>query len=42
VDYIDMKRNEESEVFEGSYLFFDFIPADIESIRVIDNTKYQD
>jgi hypothetical protein len=40
-EYIDIYLNNESDVLDGSYFFFDAIPADIESIKVIDHTKYQ-
>jgi hypothetical protein len=36
-----MYLNNESDVLEGSYFFFDAIPADRVSIRVIDKAKYQ-
>jgi hypothetical protein len=39
-EYINTYLNNKSEELTGSYFFFDAIPADIESIRVIDNTKY--
>jgi hypothetical protein len=39
-EYIDLYLNNQSEVLDGSYFFFDAIPAYIESIRVIDNTTY--
>jgi hypothetical protein len=39
-EYIDFYLNNESEILERSYFFFDAIPADIESNKVIDNTKY--
>jgi hypothetical protein len=38
--YIDLYLNNEIEALAGSYFFFDAIPADIESIKVIDNIKY--
>jgi hypothetical protein len=41
VEYIDTYLNNENDVLSGSYFFFDAIPADIESIKVIDNTKYR-
>jgi hypothetical protein len=41
-EYIDIYLNNESDVLEGSYFFFESIPADIESNQVIDNTKYMD
>jgi hypothetical protein len=40
-EYIDTYLNNESDVLSGSYFFFDAVPADIESIKVIDNTKYR-
>jgi hypothetical protein len=40
-EYIDIYLNNESDVLERSYFFFDAIPADIESIKVIDNIKYR-
>jgi hypothetical protein len=40
-EYIDLYLNNETETLAGSYFFFDAVPADIESIKVIDNTKYQ-
>jgi hypothetical protein len=40
-EYLDVYLNNESKVLAGSYFFFDDIPADIEFIRVIDNTKYR-
>jgi hypothetical protein len=40
-EYIDTYLNNESEVLASSYFFFDAVPADIESIKVIDNTKYR-
>jgi hypothetical protein len=36
-----MYLNNEVDVLAGSYFFFDAVPADIESIKVIDNTKYR-
>jgi hypothetical protein len=39
-EYIDTYLNNESDVISDSYFFFDAVPADIESIKVIDNTKY--
>jgi hypothetical protein len=39
-EYIVLYLNNELEALAGSYFFFDAIPADMESIRVIDNTKY--
>jgi hypothetical protein len=39
-EYIDKYLNNESDVLAGSYFFFDAVPADIESIKVIDNSKY--
>jgi hypothetical protein len=39
-EYIDIYLNNESDVLVGSYFFFDAVPADIESIKVLDNTKY--
>jgi hypothetical protein len=39
-EYIVIYFNNESDVLDGSYFFFDAIPADIESIKVIDHTKY--
>jgi hypothetical protein len=40
-EYIEIYLNNESEILESSYFFFDDIPADIESIKMIENTKYQ-
>jgi hypothetical protein len=40
-EYIDTYLNNEVEGLAGSYFFFDAIPANIESIKVLDNTKYQ-
>jgi hypothetical protein len=40
-EYIDIYLNNQSDVLDGSYFFFDAIPADIEYIKVIDNTKYR-
>jgi hypothetical protein len=40
-EYTDVYRNNDFDVLKGSYFFFDATPADIESISVIDNTKYQ-
>jgi hypothetical protein len=40
-EYIDTYLNNESDVLSGFYFFFDAVPADIESIKVIDNTKYR-
>jgi hypothetical protein len=39
-EYIDIYLNNESNELDGFYFFFGAVPADIESIRVIDNTKY--
>jgi hypothetical protein len=39
-EYIDTYLNNEVDVLAGSYFFFDAIPDNIESIKVIDNTKY--
>jgi hypothetical protein len=41
-EYIGIYLNNEYDVLDGSYIFFDAIPADIESIKVIDNTKFGD
>jgi hypothetical protein len=35
-EYIDTYLNNEVDVLAGSYFFFDAVPADIESIKVID------
>jgi hypothetical protein len=40
-EYIDIYLNNESDVLEGSF-FVNFIPSDIESINMIDNTKYRE
>jgi hypothetical protein len=40
-EYIDTYLNNENDVLASSYFFFNAIPADIESIKVIDNTKYR-
>jgi hypothetical protein len=40
-EYIDLYLNNETEVLDGSYFFFDAIPTNIESIKVIDHTKYR-
>jgi hypothetical protein len=40
-EFIDTYLNNESEILAGSYFFFHAVPADIESIKVIDNTKYR-
>jgi hypothetical protein len=40
-EYIDTYLNNEVETLVGSYLFFDTAPSEIESINVIDNTKYR-
>jgi hypothetical protein len=40
-DYIDTYLNNEIDTLSGSYFFFDAVPADLESIKVIDNTKYR-
>jgi hypothetical protein len=40
-EYIVTYLNNESDVLAGSDFFFDAVPADIESIKVIDNTKYR-
>jgi hypothetical protein len=40
-EYIDTYLNNEVDTFAGSYFFFDIVPAYIESIKVIDNTKYR-
>jgi hypothetical protein len=39
-EYIDTYLNNEADTLAGLYFFFDAIPTDIESIKVIDNTKY--
>jgi hypothetical protein len=39
-EYIDTYLNNETEILESSYLFFDTIPADMESIIVFENAKY--
>jgi hypothetical protein len=39
-EYIDTYLNNEVETLAGSYFFY-AIPADIESIKVIDNIKYR-
>jgi hypothetical protein len=39
-EYIDIYLNNESDALDGSHFFFDDIPADLESIKVIGNTKY--
>jgi hypothetical protein len=39
-EYIDTYLTNKDETLAGSYFFFDPIPADIESIKVIDNRKY--
>jgi hypothetical protein len=41
-EYIDIYLNKESEVLEDSFFFFDAIPVDLESIKVIDYPKYRD
>jgi hypothetical protein len=38
--YIGIYLNNESDVVEGSYFFFDAVPTAIESIKVIDHIKY--
>jgi hypothetical protein len=38
--YIDTYLVQEQGMLNGSYFFFDALPADIESIRVIENTRY--
>jgi hypothetical protein len=38
--YIDTYLVQEQDVLDGSYFFFDVLPADIESIKVVDNTRY--
>jgi hypothetical protein len=40
-EYIDIYLNNESDVLDGSYFFFDAIPAAIERLKVIDFTKYR-
>jgi hypothetical protein len=40
VEDIDSYLNNETETLPGSYFFFDDVLADIESIKVIYNTKY--
>jgi hypothetical protein len=41
--YIDTYlSSSDSEYIDGSYNFFDVIPSDIESIKIVDNTKYSD
>jgi hypothetical protein len=37
--YIDTYLVQEQEILDDSYFFFDFLPADIELIRVIDNIR---
>jgi hypothetical protein len=39
-EYIDTYLNNEVDVLVDSYFFFDAVPAEIESIKVIDNSKY--
>jgi hypothetical protein len=39
--YIDTYLTNEQYYIDGSYNFFDVLPLDIESIKVIDNTRYQ-
>jgi hypothetical protein len=38
--YIDTYLVQEQDILDGSDFFFDALPADIESIKVIDNTTY--
>jgi hypothetical protein len=38
---MDTYFNNEAETLAGSYFFFDAVPAYIESIKVIENTKYR-
>jgi hypothetical protein len=40
--YINTYLVQEQYILDGSYFFFDALPADIESSRVIDNTRYND
>jgi hypothetical protein len=39
--YIDIYLNNETDVLDGSYFFFDAILPDIKSIKVIKHTKYR-
>jgi hypothetical protein len=40
-EYIDIYLNNEVDILYGFYFFFDAVPADIESIKVIDHIKYR-
>jgi hypothetical protein len=40
-EYIDTYFNNEAKTLASSYFFFDAVPADIESIRIIDNIKHR-
>jgi hypothetical protein len=37
---IDTYLVQDQDILDGSYFFFDALPSDIESIKVVDNTRY--
>jgi hypothetical protein len=39
--YINTYLKNEQYYIDGFYNFFDFLPLDIESIKIIDNTRYE-
>jgi hypothetical protein len=39
--YMDIYLTNEPSYIDGSYNFFDLLPLEIESIKIIDNTRYE-